>query len=87
MSENDSKRDSGRKFPKTGAIENGAAVAGLTIGLLAITNIDKSGKLRHQVGFLGIPLVAASALITQTAFYGATIPKYVDQFCHPSTCL
>ena len=77
MSENESKRNSRRKFLRAGTLAGGAAVVGLTV-LPSIANLDKSGKLRQQLGFMDIPPVEASVQVSQKAVDGATITKYVD---------
>ena len=78
MSKEESKNFSRRKFLKTGAIAGGAAVLGLTVGLPAIANLDKSGKLRQQLGIFSIPTVSASTFVNQTGIDPRNIQKYVE---------
>ena len=66
MSKDEPKKFSRRKFLTTGALAGGAAVLGLTVGLPAIANLDKSGKLRQQLAGISIPSASASTFVNQT---------------------
>ena len=66
-----------RKFLKTGALAGGAAIVGLTLGLPSIASLDKSGRLRQQLGLTSIPMANASYLVGQTGIDPTSIPKYV----------
>jgi spore coat protein A len=78
MSKDEPKKFSRRKFLRIGALAGGAAVLGLTVGLPTIANLDKSGRLRQQLGAFSIPPVSASASQPQTALDPTSIAKYVD---------
>ena len=78
MSENESKKNSRRKFITTSAIAGGAAVLGLTVGLPSIANLDKSGKFRQQLGMFSIPTVSASTFVNQTGVDPRNVQKYVE---------
>jgi spore coat protein A, manganese oxidase len=78
MSEKKSNENSRRKFLRTGIIAGGAAVIGLTMGLPSIADLDKTGKLRRQLGALYIPTVSASPTIDQTGVDPRNVPKYVE---------
>ena len=78
MSENNSKRNSRRKFLRTSAIAGGAAVLGLTVGLPAVAKLDKSGQMSKQLGVFSLPVVDASVTVPQTAIDPTTIPKWSD---------
>ncbi len=78
MTEKTNSRNARRKFLKTGALAGGVAVLGLTVGLPAISKLDKSGKLQQQLGLFSVAPVKASVTLPQTAIDPTSIPKFVD---------
>ena len=78
MSKDDSKKNSRRKFIRTGAIAGGAAVLGLTVGFPSIAKLDKSGQIRQKLGLFSLPVAQASVTVPQTAIDPTTISKWSD---------
>jgi FtsP/CotA-like multicopper oxidase with cupredoxin domain len=80
--ENNEKGISRRKFLKTGIIAGGATIAGLAVGLPAISKLANSGTTKQSLEAPSVPLVNASFLTPQIPLPGKNILKYQAPLAH-----